>query len=156
MENSEMKDIRKETKEAIETTGEVTQANEMQIQYAEVLHWIAVIGFGLLLLTFFIYMTGLLPPLVPPEKVPQMWHMEAEEYVEANRIPTGWRWVSSLGHGDILAFASLIFLAAGTILCFIITLFSFLKRREFIYSAIIAAEILVLLLAASGLVSGGH
>lgn len=151
-----MKDIQKKPKANITNQESAAQANEMQVRYAEVLHWIAMIGFGLLLLTFFIYISGILPSLVPPEKVPQMWHMEAEEYVKVNHIPIGWKWIFSLGHGDILAFASLIFLAAGTIFCFIITLFSFLKRREFIYSAIIAAEILVLLLAASGLVSGGH
>jgi hypothetical protein len=132
------------------------RGSETQIRYAEVLHWIALIGLVLLLATFALYLSGLIPPLVEPSEVPAMWHLSAEEYAEANNIPTGWAWIREIIHGDVLSFASLVLLASGTIICFIITLFSFLKDKDWIYSGIIILEIFVLLLAASGLVAGGH
>ena len=132
------------------------RGSETQIRYAEVLHWIALIGLVLLLATFALYLSGLIPPLVEPSEVPAMWHLSAEEYTEANNIPTGWAWIREIVHGDVLSFASLVLLASGTIICFIITLFSFLKDKDWIYSGIIILEIFVLLLAASGLVAGGH
>jgi hypothetical protein len=132
------------------------RGSETQIRYAEVLHWIALIGLALLLVTFVLYVSGLIPPLVEPSEVPAMWHLSAEEYTEANNIPTGWAWIREIVHGDVLSFASLVLLASGTIICFIITLFSFLKDKDWIYSGIIILEIFVLLLAASGLVAGGH
>lgn len=131
-------------------------ADEMQIRYAEILHRIATAGLGFLIISFFLYVSGIPSPLVPPEKVPELWHMEAAAFVEKNNLPTKWEWISSLGRGDVLAFSSLAFLASGTILCFIITLFAFLKRKEYIYSVIIAAEILVLVLAAAGIAGGGN
>ncbi len=132
------------------------RGSKTQIRYAEVLHWISLIGLALLLAAFALYLSGLLPPLVDPSEVPRMWHLSAEEYTEANNIPTGWGWVQKIAYGDVLSFASLVLLASGTLICFSITLFSFLKDKDWIYSGIIILEIGVLLLAASGLVAGGH
>lgn len=138
------------------TDNNKVHGSKTQIRYAEVLHWIALIGLVLLVATFALYLSGLIPPLVEPSEVTQMWHLSAEEYTETNNIPTGWGWIQEIVHGDMLAFASLVLLASGTIICFIITLFSFLKDKDWIYSGIIILEIFVLLLAASGLVAGGN
>ena len=132
------------------------QGDDIQHLYANTLHWIAIIGFIFLVLSFIIYVLGILPPLVEPSTIPDMWHLPADEYVELNRLSTGWDWVDTIAHGDIIAMSSLFFLATGTIICFAVILVMFIKRRIWPYAIFTAAEIIVLLLAAGGIVTGSH
>lgn len=135
---------------------EEQHVDETQLHYADILHWVAIIGFVFLILTFGLYVSGTLPSLVNPSEVPQMWHLQSEAFLQQTGLSTGWEWVEDIAHGDILTFASLIFLASGTIICFAITLVIFIKKKEWAYTVFVALEIVVLLTAASGLVAGGH
>ena len=133
-----------------------SRVSEVQLQYADTLHWVAFIGLIFLVVGFGLYVFGILPPLVEPEKVTTMWHMEAEEYIEANNLPIGWKWLHHLGKGDVVTFSALIFLAFGTIICFFPTLVLFLKRKDLPYALFVFLELVVLILAATGILTGGH
>lgn len=133
-----------------------SNVSEVQLKYAAFLHWVALIGLIFLVVGFSLYVFGILPPLVEPERVTEMWHMEAEEYIEANNLPTGWSWLYHIGNGDIVTFSSLIFLALGTIICLLPTLVLFLKNRDLLYALFVFLELVVLILAATGILIGSH
>ena len=48
--------------------------------------WLAVgvgLGFAALAASFFVYVTGILPPGIPPEMLPRYWALPVHEYVKA-------------------------------------------------------------------------
>lgn len=141
-----------------------TGAAEEQLLYAKVLAWGMYLGLGILLVTFALYVLGLVDPGVPIEDLPRLWTMSAHDYLEAvnheflhrGEVVTGWRWVFVLGMGDYLNFIGIALLAAVTIVCYLGILPTLIRKKDWIYSAIALLEVIVLSLAASGIVSVGH
>ena len=130
-------------------------ANEQAV-YAR---WLAVgvgLGFGSLVLSFVVYVSGILPPGIAPEMLPRYWSLPVAEYVKLTGAPTGWSWIRRLGEGDLLNFAGVAILGATTIACYLRMLPLFARARERILAAICAAEIVVLAAAASGLLFTTH
>lgn len=114
---------------------------------------------GLLLLTasFVLYVLGVLTPHVPVADLPRYWSMPVKEYLAATGIHTGWSWVLMLGKGDFLNFVGIAFLAGVTIACYIAIIPIFLRKKDRVYAWLAVTEVLVLVLAASGILkSGGH
>lgn len=99
------------------------------------------------------YLSGALSPYVPLEELPRLWHMSMAEYLAAARVPSGWGWVSLAGRGDYVNFVGIALLASITLLCYARALRGFLRRGERLYAALAAAQLAVLLLAASGLLN---
>ena len=128
---------------------------ETQLVYARTLHWVSIMGFVLLAGGYFVYMARLLPTTIPAVQIASSWHLSSAEFMKRVDIPAGWSWVGSLGYGDILSFASIIFLAIGSIFCLVSALPSLIRERSIVYPAIVTLQILVLLLAASGILQGG-
>ena len=121
--------------------------------------WLAAgvgIGFVALVASFLAYVSGLVPPGIPPEMLPRYWNLPVAEYVRATGSPTGWSWIKRLGEGDILNFAGVAILGSATIVCYLrmVPVFAASKRR--LYLAICVAEIVVLAAAASGLMFSTH
>lgn len=69
---------------------------------------------------------------------------------------TGWRWVKFLGYGDFVNFVGVAILAGATILCYIAIIPLLLRRKDFIYAALALLEVVVLVVAASGVIAVGH
>lgn len=130
--------------------------SEEQLSFASILQSISLGGLVVLVLGFIVYLSGLLPTFVPAAEIPQYWGLRAHDFIEKTGMPTGWHWVALLRHGDIVAFVGIVLLAATSLLSFIFILPAFLKKKDRAYSAIIVLQIIVLLLAASGLISGGE
>jgi hypothetical protein len=131
-------------------------ASDEQLRYAD---WLEVgmrIGFGALALSFAIYATGIVPAGIAPADLPRYWSLSAAEYVAATGAPTGWAWVARLGESDLLNFVGVAILGTVTILCYARVLVLFMRRRERVFAAICAAEILVLVVAAAGVFGAGH
>ena len=61
-----------------------------------------------------------------------------------------------LGMADYLNFIGIAFLAGVTIVCYVGVLPSFFRKKDWIYATIATLEVLVLALAASGIISIGH
>lgn len=128
-----------------------------QIRYANTLFYGSVIGFVLMLVTYALYVLGILEPQIPLDQMPALWTQSAAVYREVGNIPQGWGWLALIGKGDICNFIGIVILAGLTIVCFIQLGCSFLRRKDWLMTVIAFLEVAVLTLAASGiLVGGGH
>jgi len=128
-----------------------------QVLYANILFYGCWLGILIMVVTYILYISGLLTPYVPLEKITQYWSQPVSQYVEGAGIPLGWGWVALVGKGDFINFLGIVLLAGLTILCFLTLIPAYLAQKEWVYAAITIVEVLVLILAASGvLVTGAH
>jgi hypothetical protein len=133
------------------------KATEEQLAYAKILGAGMKLGLLLIIFTFVIYLTGILAPYVPVNSLPKYWSMPVKQYLASTGIHPGWSWLFLLGKGDFLNFLGIAFLAGVTVICFFPVIPIFLRKKDTTYAVISLLEILVLVLAASGLLkSGGH
>jgi hypothetical protein len=132
-------------------------ATEEQLAYAKLLDIGMKLGLLMLVIMFAVYVLGILPPHVPVNDLPNYWKMPVKKYLEVTHIPHGWGWTSMIGKGDFLNFIGIVFLAGVTILCYIRIIPIFFRKKDTIYGVLAIIEVLVLVLAASGILkSGGH
>ena len=132
-------------------------ASEEQKRYAAVLGFLMKIGFGLIVVTFILYLIGVPKPHVPLNEISKYWGLKGDKYLEAVGVEKGWSWVTRLGEGDFLNFAPIALLASITAICYLTIIPIFIKKRDMIYAVLAALEVIVLVLAASGIIpSGGH
>ena len=133
------------------------KASPAQLRYADTLFYGALLGFVIMLITYALYIFGILTPQIPLDEMPRLWSQSAAEYRAAGNIPQGWGWLALVGKGDMCNFIGIAFLAALTIVCFVQLAISLLRQKQWIMAIIAILEVLVLSLAASGvLVAGGH
>lgn len=121
--------------------------------------WLAagvIAGYSVLTVSFVIYLTGALPPSIPPEKLPALWGLPYRDYVAATGAPTGWSWVKRLGQGDLLNFFGVAILCITTLACYVRMLPRFIGSRSRALAWLAIAEIVVLAAAASGLAYTNH
>jgi hypothetical protein len=132
-------------------------ATEEQLAYAKILDTGMKVGFLMLVTTFLIYLSGMLTPYVPVKDLPNYWRLPVKTYLEVTGIHPGWTWLGMLGKGDFLNFTGIAFLAAVTIVCYIRIIPILFRKKDTVYAVLAICEVLVLTLAASGLLkSGGH
>lgn len=125
--------------------------------YAKVLNVGMWLGLAVMVITFIIYVSGVLPSFVPIDDLPKYWGMKVHDYNVALNAPTGWGWAPLAGKGDYLNFVGIAMLSGLTILCYMVILPILFRKKDTAYAIIAIAEILVLSLAASGLLKvGGH
>jgi hypothetical protein len=128
-----------------------------QITYANLLFLAVWLSILLLILTYFAYVTDLVSPHVPMEVVQQHWSSSVGDYLHATDAPHGWGWLHLLDTGDYLNFIGLALLALITIFCYLVLLPGYIRRKDWVYTLICVLEVLVLSLAASGILgAGGH
>lgn len=150
--SSKVKEITKAPKAA----AKVEVATE-QLQYANLLLYGSWSGIAILAVTFTLYMSGLMSAFIPPAQMQLYWGMKASEYLQATGAPQGWGWLSMVGYGDYLNFIGIALLGGLTVAGYLILLPAYLAKKDKVYAAIVAVEIIVLVTAASGLLgSGGH
>jgi len=136
---------------------EKNKASEEQMAYAGVLNIGMWLGLAVLVITFFVYISGVLPSYVPIDDLPKYWTMRVHDYNVALNAPTGWGWAGLVGKGDYLNFVGIAMLSGLTILCYRVILPILFRKKDTAYAVIAIVEILVLSLAASGLLKvGGH
>ncbi len=134
-----------------------TQASEEQFAYAGILNIGMWLGLAVLVISFFVYISGVLPTFVFIDDLPKYWTMRVHDFNVQLGAPTGWGWVRLLGKGDYLNFVGIAMLSGLTLLCYAVILPILFRKKDKAYVAIAIAEILVLSLAASGLLKvGGH
>lgn len=137
--------------------GKEVRATEEQLAYAKLLDLGMKAGLLVLVVTFSIYLTGILSPHVPVNALSKYWSMPVKEYLAATHIHPGWSWLGMLGKGDFLNFAAIAFLAGVTILCYMRIIPILFRKKDSVYGIIAVLEVLVLALAASGILkAGGH
>ena len=131
--------------------------SEEQIIYANLLLMGMVAGIVVMMITYVIYITGLLPSHVDMQSISANWGNGIHEYLENTHSPTGWGWVGLLLKGDFLNYVGFALLGLMTIFCYLVLVRGFFRKKDWIFLVISVLEIAVLSLAASGLLgSGGH
>ncbi|KPJ91006.1 MAG: hypothetical protein AMS18_09530 [Gemmatimonas sp. SG8_17] len=141
-----------------------SRPNEEQLLYAKILEIGMFVGLGLLLVTFFLYVSGIVGPAVPVEELPKYWEMSVHDYLEATNhdyvhsehVITGWSWLAVLGKGDYLNFLGIALLSGVTVVCYLGIVPILIKKRDLVFAAIALVEVVILTLAASGILSVGH
>jgi hypothetical protein len=128
-----------------------------QLAYANLLFYGCWIGILIMVVTYLVYISGLLPPYIPVEKVTEYWSEPVSRYVHDGRVPVGWGWVSLLGKGDFLNFVGIVLLAGLTAVCFLTLIPAYVRQGQRTFAVIAIIEVVVLCLAASGIFgTGGH
>jgi len=127
-----------------------------QLLYAGVLEKGMYAGLVCLLVTFAIYVSGIMTPHIPLDELPEHWTKSVGEYLDGAEIGAGWSWVGMLSKGDFLNFIGIATLAGVTVVAYLAIIPLLIKRRDTIYVVLASLEVLVLLAAASGLIAGGH
>lgn len=128
-----------------------------QLAYATILDKGMKIGLLMLVISFIIYITGILTPYIPVNDLPKYWGMSVHKYLEATGIHPGWTWLRLLGKGDFLNFVGIAFLAGVTAVCYVRIIPILFRKKDVAFGIIAILEVVVLVLAASGLLkSGGH
>jgi ABC-type Na+ efflux pump permease subunit len=131
-------------------------ASPEQLRYARVLGAGVKAGFVLLVLTFAVYMSGVLEPLVPVDRLPEYWGLPVKEFVKATNTPTGWGWFALIGHGDMLNLLGIAVLAGVSAVSSLAVLPIFARRGETAHLVICILQILVLVASAANIFAAGH
>lgn len=129
---------------------------EEQVIYAGLLDMGMKVGMAMLVLTFALYILGAVQPVVPLHELPNYWTMPVGKYLAATGIDTGWSWVYLVNRGDFMNFVGIAFLSAVTVFCYLRILAIPVRNGEFVFAGILAAEAVVLVFAASGMLGGAH
>jgi len=135
-----------------------------QLLYAKVLQIGMYAGLVILFITFGLYVSGIMAPAVPLDQVSNYWHLGVHEYLETvnhnhwhmDHPPTGWAWLTMLGRSDFLNFIGIAILGGITIVCYLAIVPMLVRKKDNAYLAMTLLEVLVLSLAASGILAVGH
>ncbi len=133
------------------------QARPEQLIYANILEKGMLFGLLLLVVVFIVYVLGVIKPFIPLTEVSKYWTMNVHDYLDTTHIRSGWAWLFMIGYGDFLNFVPIAILAGVTILCFLSIVPVLLRNNDKLYAGLALVEVLILTIAASGILgSGGH
>ena len=121
--------------------------------YARWLDIATKVGFVVSLVAFLVYAGHVLPAYVPLEELPRYWSLPVHKFIEATGAPSGWAWLGELGYGDGLNLAAIALLGLVTPLCYARLVPALIVERDWLQAALAAAQLVVLLAAASGAVA---
>jgi hypothetical protein len=141
---------------AMTTAPEVVVQPPEQLRYARVLDWGSKIGLVVLIVSFGAYLTGLMEAHVPPERLPELWIHPVGRYLELTQSPVGWGWLSLIHLGDMAGLLGIAILAGCSVACLLTLVPLYAARGDKAFVGICLAEVAVVVLAASGWLSGGH
>lgn len=135
---------------------ETLEAGPEQIRYANILEKGMFVGLVILLITFAVYALGILKPYIPRSEISHYWGVSVHEYLEEAHVPVGWGWLEMLSYSDFLNFTGIAVLAGVTVICFLSIIPILLKEDDKLYAVLAFLEVIILSLAASGLLKVGH
>lgn len=127
-----------------------------QLRYAYWLQWGTRIGLGALVMLFLAYGAGLVEPHVPHSRLPEVWNLPVSQFLAATGLPSGWGWLAYAHRGDIANLLGIALLTGASLLALLALLPLYLRQRNRVYVALCVAQMAVLLLAASGVLTAGH
>ena len=153
------------------------QTGQEQVVYAKVLEKGMYAGLLLMVITFAIYLFGIMKPAVPLDEISKYWSLPVashaakgdhpaqlgyldsinQNFLHLEKAPTGWAWLKLINYGDFLNFIPIAILAGITIICYIAIIPTLMAKKDTAHTVMAIAEVLILTLAASGLLTtGGH
>jgi hypothetical protein len=135
----------------------ISEVTPEQNRYANIVLVCSWIGIIAMAITFILYICGFLNPVVKPWDMPLYWGLKVTKFRAATHAPDGWGWMGMLNHSDYLGLIGLAFLGTISTLGYLALLRDYLLKKDIPYVILIALEIFVIVLAASGIfgISGG-
>jgi len=127
-----------------------------QLLYARLLDITSKLGFVALVVGYVAYAMGWLEAHVTVEQLPQLWTLPLAEYLAKTGSPTGWGWLAHLHKGEFAGLLGIVILAGCSAVCLLAIVPTYVRRRDRVYAGICVLEIMVLLLAASGILTPTH
>ncbi|WP_407309162.1 DUF1634 domain-containing protein [Desulfosporosinus sp. SB140] len=121
-----------------------------QNRYATILLVCSWAGIVIMVITFVLYMAGLFNPSIAPSQMPQYWGLTVHEYAKVTHAPSGWNWLSMINHSDYLNLVGLAFLGLVSVLGYISLFMNYTIKKDFPYAIMVGLEIVIIILAASG------
>ena len=128
---------------------------EESLVYAKILDTTMKMSLAILLFTFAIYIFEIRAAHVPLSRLPECWGLPSHQFTQQNNSPTGWLWIYELGSSDYMNYIGMILLAGVSVVCYLRILPTFIRKKDWIYAMLIFAEIVVMLLAMSGIFGSG-
>ena len=125
-----------------------------QLFLSRLLRFVTITGLSLITLGFAVYISEILPSQNSPDEITALWHLSSQEYAVQASHPQGWDWLWDLGDGEIVSLATLVVIPAAIIICLCIMIVVFIKDKDRIYAGMLALQVIILVLAASGILSG--
>ncbi|TGE31552.1 DUF1634 domain-containing protein [Desulfosporosinus sp. Sb-LF] len=155
VQNNRVKSVVISQPKAIVSTN--VEVSPEQNRYASILLVCSWAGIIVMLITFLLYMGGLFNPLVKPSDMPLYWGLNVHQYLQVTHAPSGWDWMRLINHADYLNLVGLAFLGIVSVLGYISLFIDYSRKKDFPFLLMVALEILVITLAASGIfrISGG-
>ena len=140
------------------------EATPEQLLYAKILEIGMYAGLLLMIITFALYLLGVMTPVVPLNEIAGYWSQPVDQYlaaINANFLqwehpPTGWAWMKLLAKGDFLNFLPVAILSGVTIVCYLAIIPGLFRRGDTAMGVAAVITTLILMLAASGLLTVGH
>lgn len=126
------------------------------LRFALWLEWGTRIGMVVMVVSFVAYLSGWWPARIAPAELERWWGMPLAQFIEHTRAPTGWQWLYALHHAENSAVFGVAVLASCAVPALLALVPLFHSRGDRRYVLLSLAVALVLVVAASGLVSGGH
>jgi len=134
----------------------MTREEVIEEVYARWLDVSTRLAFAASLLSFLVYASGVLPAFVPLETLPALWGLPVDRYLEKTGAPSGWGWLHLVGFPDYLSLACMALVGTVTLICYLAILPLLLRLEERLQAALVGAQVLILLVAASGFLAGGR
>ncbi|ASQ89583.1 hypothetical protein CHL67_00310 [Prosthecochloris sp. GSB1] len=126
---------------------------EVERTYAAVLERVSMVGIAAIAGAYLLYVLHALPLSVQVHDIAANWHLGADALVAKGLSPSGWSWVAGIGNADILSLAAIGLLTMTPVVCLAAASASFLSRKDYAYTIIGLLQILVLLVAISGVLT---
>ncbi|GAB1484846.1 hypothetical protein MASR2M78_36640 [Treponema sp.] len=121
-------------------------------RFASVLSLGSKIGLIGVLLSFAMYVFGIIPARISIEKVGELWSLPLSDFIANSGIETGpWAWLGTAVYSDTLAVLTLAFLSILITLAYIWIIPSFVKEKRPAYVVMILAEITIVTAVMVGL-----
>lgn len=127
-----------------------------QQRYATLLSWGANTGLALLIICFLAYVLGWMPAHVPLDQLPSLWNLPVGEYLRQTNTPNGWGWMLMISKGDFASLVGIAWLSGCSLICLLAIIPIYTRRRDKVFVMICVIALAVQLLAASGILGGGH
>ena len=135
-----------------------------QLLYANILEKGMLMGLATMFVTFALYVFGVMEAAIPRHHISGLWNQPVNVYLEAinhnylhwENLPTGWSWMYLIHKGDFINFAPVAILSGVTIVCYLAIVPGLFKRGDRAYAVMALVEVIILALAASGLLAAGH
>lgn len=128
---------------------------EQRRAYADLLDVLVKVGLILVVATFVPHVLGILSPRVSIDRSSELWSLPLDEYLARTEARPGLWWVSTLRYADYLPLAGVAFLATVSGICYLRVIPVFARKGMTAYVVIAALQVLVFLVAASGVLAAG-